>query len=110
MNNYSRREFMKTMLAASAATATLPWSIQRALATPANSISGSIEDVEHIVIFMQENRSFDHYFGHISGVRGYNDRFPLPLPGSKSVWEQPRLADANETILPYHLNTRRALK
>ncbi|MGC9205618.1 phosphocholine-specific phospholipase C [Acidithiobacillus sp.] len=105
MNNYSRREFMKTMLAASAATATLPWSIQRALATPANSISGSIEDVEHIVIFMQENRSFDHYFGHISGVRGYNDRFPLPLPGSKSVWEQPRLADANETILPYHLNT-----
>jgi len=68
---------MKTMLAASAVTASLPWSIQRALATPAHSASGSIEDVEHIVIFMQENRSVDHYFGHLSGVRGYNDRFHL---------------------------------
>jgi len=67
MNKYSRRDFMKTMLSASAVTASLPWSIQRALATPAHSASGSIEDVEHIVSFMQENRSFDHYFWHLSG-------------------------------------------
>ena len=89
-SRHSRRDFLKTLAVAGAVSATLPWSIQRALATPAHSPNGSIEDVEHIVIFMQENRSFDHYFGHLSGVRGYNDRFPLTLPGGKTVWEQPR--------------------
>ncbi|MFA7494724.1 MAG: phospholipase C, phosphocholine-specific [Acidithiobacillus sp.] len=102
---YSRRDFLKSLAIAGAVSATLPWSIQRALATPAYSANGSIEDVEHIVIFMQENRSFDHYFGHLSGVRGYNDRFPLIIPGGKTIWEQPRLGNANESILPYHLNT-----
>jgi phospholipase C len=24
---------------------------------------GTIEDIEHIVLFMQENRPFDHYYG-----------------------------------------------
>lgn len=104
-SRHSRRDFLKTLAVAGAVSATLPWSIQRALATPAHSPNGSIEDVEHIVIFMQENRSFDHYFGHLSGVRGYNDRFPLTLPGGKTVWEQPRLQNAREVILPYHLNT-----
>ncbi|MGE0049510.1 MAG: phosphocholine-specific phospholipase C [Acidithiobacillus sp.] len=101
----NRREFLKSLALMGAVSATLPLSIQRALATPAHAASGSIEDVEHIVIFMQENRSFDHYFGHLSGVRGYNDRFPLPIPSGKSIWEQPRLSDASEAILPYHLNT-----
>ncbi|WP_414040261.1 phosphocholine-specific phospholipase C [Acidithiobacillus sp. M4-SHS-6] len=104
-NGYSRRDFLKSLAMAGAVASTLPWSIQRALATPAYSASGSIEDVEHIVIFMQENRSFDHYFGHLSGVRGYNDRFPLPIPGDRNIWAQPRLADAGAVILPYHLNT-----
>ncbi|MBN2680845.1 phospholipase C, phosphocholine-specific [Acidithiobacillus montserratensis] len=104
-NGYSRRDFLKTLAVAGAVTATLPLSIQRALATPAYSASGSIEDVEHIVIFMQENRSFDHYFGHLSGVRGYNDRFPLSIPGGRNIWAQPRLSDPSAFILPYHLNT-----
>jgi len=51
----------------------LPASIQRALAIPANNVTGTIQDVEHVVILMQENRSFDHYFGMLQGVRGFND-------------------------------------
>jgi phospholipase C len=35
---------------------------------------GTLADIEHVVIFMQENRSFDHYFGTYSGVRGFGDK------------------------------------
>src|SRR5580692_3908593 len=41
--------------------------------------AASLGDVEHIVILMQENRSFDHYFGTLSGVAGFSD--PNSLPG-----------------------------
>ncbi len=54
---------------------------------------------------MQENRSFDHYFGHLRGVRGYNDRFPIPLPSGKPVWYQPSKADPGKPVLPFRLNT-----
>jgi phospholipase C len=39
----------------------------------AATASASLSDVKHIVILMQENRSFDHYFGTLSGVRGFAD-------------------------------------
>lgn len=51
--------------------------------------TGTIEDVEHIVIFMQENRPFDHYYGSLSGVRGFNDRAHPNLKTGKSVFHQP---------------------
>lgn len=35
--------------------------------------TGSLNDIEHFVLLMQENRSFDHYFGTMSGVRGFGD-------------------------------------
>jgi phospholipase C len=41
-----------------------------AVSAPKNA---SLSDVEHVVILMQENRSFDHYFGTMSAVRGYSD-------------------------------------
>jgi phospholipase C len=59
-------------------------------------------DVEHVVILMQENRAFDHYFGTLPGVRGFGDRITVPLPGGRSVWEQ-QLANGT-TVLPYHLD------
>ena len=37
---------------------------------------------------MQENRCFDHYFGTMRGVRGFGDRFPIPLASGKPVWFQ----------------------
>ena len=51
----------------------MPLDLSRALAIPAHNRTGTIADVEHIVILMQENRSFDHYFGTMRGVRGFAD-------------------------------------
>ena len=44
---------------------------QAAVAAPKH---GSLKDIEHVIIFMQENRSFDHYFGTLRGVRGFGDK------------------------------------
>jgi len=44
-----------------------------ARAAAAGPRSGSLKDIDHVVILMQENRSFDHYFGTLSGVRGFDD-------------------------------------
>src|SRR5262252_7531832 len=46
----------------------------------ARAATGTIQDVEHVVILMQENRSFDHYFGSMKAVRGFNDRNVLQFP------------------------------
>jgi phospholipase C len=63
-------------------------SIARALAIPANRTTRTLEDVEHIVVLMQENRSFDHYFGVMRGVRGFGDPHPATLPSGRPVWYQ----------------------
>lgn len=101
----SRRNFLQTASGAGFAAATLaafPPSIRRALAIPANNATGTIKDVEHVVILMQENRSFDHYFGTLKGVRGFGDRFTIPMPNDRQVWQQER---SNAALLtPYHLD------
>ena len=80
----TRRELLQLGVHA-AVLSSLPRSIQRALAAPASVQTGTIKDVRHIVILMQENRSFDHYFGALRGVRGFGDRFPIPLGSGKPV-------------------------
>ena len=46
--------------------------VDAATATDASS-SARLGDIEHVIVLMQENRSFDHYFGTMSGVRGFGD-------------------------------------
>src|ERR1700742_3245570 len=96
-----RRTFLK-LLATSAASAAFPSSITRALSIPANNRTGTIQDVEHVVFMMQENRSFDHYFGTLRGVRGFGDPRPITLPSGKDVWHQPDSTNPNGYVLPYH--------
>ncbi len=94
----NRRTFLQ-LLGAGAVSASLPASIARALEIPANNRTGTIEDVEHIVILMQENRSFDHYFGSLRGVRGFGDPRVARLPNGDPVWNQP---DGNGgSLLPF---------
>ncbi|HMF61804.1 MAG TPA: alkaline phosphatase family protein, partial [Vicinamibacterales bacterium] len=88
MNPNDRRNFLK-IIGSSAMAAALPLDLSRALAIPAHNRTGSIKDVEHIVILMQENRSFDHYFGTMRGVRGFADPRAVKLPSGQSVWRQP---------------------
>lgn len=117
----TRRDFLRNSAAlagAGSALALFPAAIRRALAIPANHRTGTIRDVEHIVIFMQENRSFDHYFGALAGVRGFGDRFPIPVPDSpdarhRSVWAQynDKPDDGQpRTVQPFHLDTREAFE
>lgn len=101
MESSKRRDFLRM---GTAATGAALWGglIDRALAIPANRRSGTIEDVEHIVVCMQENRSFDHYFGMLNGVRGFGDPRPLRLPGGRTVWAQPSAEHPDGYVLPYH--------
>jgi len=81
-------------------------SIQRAQAIPARRDSGTIEDVRHIVVLMQENRSFDHYLGHLSGVRGYADRHVVRGPEGLPIWWQQRKNPQEGWITPFRLSTQ----
>ncbi|MFF5448450.1 phosphocholine-specific phospholipase C [Streptomyces sp. NPDC012888] len=55
----------------------------------ARAATGGITDVRHVVVLMQENRSFDHYFGRLRGVRGFGDRAAGNLPGGWGMFHQP---------------------
>lgn len=102
MTDTTRRTLLRTAIAGASAGA-MPPSIARALATPAARRTGTIKDVRHIVILMQENRSFDHYFGTMRGVRGFGDRHPIPMSGERTVWQQ---SDGKRELPPFHLDTR----
>ena len=80
-----------------------------ALAAPAIAgaqLSGSrLNDIDHFIILMQENRSFDHYFGSLAGVRGFDDPHPLRLANGRSVFYQPDAVNPDGYVLPFRLDT-----
>jgi phospholipase C len=80
--------------------------LRSALAAPA---CGTLSDVEHVVIFIQENRSFDQYFGRYKGVRGFDDRSVRLHPGDDgtSVFRQasPPAVNGPNPLLPFHIDT-----
>ncbi|MCW2863533.1 MAG: putative phospholipase precursor, partial [Actinoallomurus sp.] len=112
MSDISRRGFLGAAAAvtgAGVAGAALP--AGDAQASPKPSVKrhrhGDIRDVEHVVILMQENRSFDHYFGSLKGVRGFGDRSTITLPGGLSVFQQPTTppgTPVKTTQYPWHLS------
>jgi phospholipase C len=79
----SRRQVLKAGAAATAgvATAGLPAALLDALAAPPSC--GSLSDIEHVVFLIQENRSFDHYFGTYPGVRGFGE-----YTTASAIWNQ----------------------
>jgi phospholipase C len=102
MTNLTRRGLLKGGLSATALAA-LPASIQNALAAPAAFKTGTIKDVKHVVMLMQENRSFDMYFGTKVGVRGFGDPHPHPTVSGDPVWFQKSDATASAvTTLPFN--------
>lgn len=92
-------------LAAAAATSLMPPNLRRVLAEPPPT-SGSLKDIKHVVLLMQENRSFDHYFGTMAGVRGFGDPKALKMSNGKSVLYQPDPMNPAGHLLPFHLDTR----
>ncbi|MEO8766294.1 MAG: phospholipase C, phosphocholine-specific, partial [Ginsengibacter sp.] len=102
----TRRDFLKktALLSGSIGLAnSLPASIRRAMAIDPAPGSTYL-DAEHIVILMQENRSFDHCFGTLQGVRGFNDPRAISLPGNKPVWLQAN--ERGETYAPFRLDIK----
>jgi phospholipase C len=82
----------------------LPESVQKAVAQ-ASPRPGSLSQIEHVIVFMQENRSFDTYFGALRGVRGFNDPTAVTLPTGRKVWYQPDPKNPDGYELPFHLDT-----
>lgn len=100
----NRREFIKKaalLSGAASIAAGLPSSIAKAMNI--NAAEGSTYlDAEHVVILMQENRSFDHVFGTLKGVRGFNDPRAIKLADKNPVWLQSNAK--GETYAPFHLD------
>ncbi|OIJ88344.1 phosphocholine-specific phospholipase C [Streptomyces colonosanans] len=97
-------------LGAAAVASFLPPSLQQALAAQAEAGAppkGGLAAVEHVVILMQENRSFDHYFGTLRGVRGFGDRNAIRLPSGNSVFEQPGVL---RTVMPFPVREAAAMQ
>jgi len=97
----SRSQF----LSGAAAAATAPY-VEWPRSALAQGPPSKLSDIEHIVILMQENRSFDHYFGTLAGVRGFDDAHALLLPDGRPVFYQPDTASSAGYVLPFHLDTK----
>ncbi|RZS40845.1 phospholipase C [Herbihabitans rhizosphaerae] len=97
----SRRSLLRAGAVVGGAAAThslLPPSLHRAMAAPVRP--GGLRAVEHVIVLMQENRSFDHYYGTLRGVRGFGDHDPLRQPNGRSVFHQP---NGIGEVLPFSL-------
>jgi phospholipase C len=78
----TRRSFIGGAAAVTGAAAVVSVAPASALAKTARpGLHGDIRDIKRVVILMQENRSFDHYFGSLRGVRGFGDRATITVPG-----------------------------
>ncbi|MGA2387876.1 MAG: alkaline phosphatase family protein [Candidatus Sulfotelmatobacter sp.] len=104
----TRRQLLRDVgrfAVAAAASSLMPPNVQRMLAQQPPAM-GSLHDIKHIVMLMQENRSFDHYFGTLAAVRGFDDRGALKLTSGRSVFYQPDEKNPEGYLLPFHLDTR----
>jgi phospholipase C len=104
----SRREFLAKVTALGGAALLASWAepvIEKAYAMGPGP--GSLDDIEHFVLFMQENRSFDHYFGRLSDVEGFGHDTQNPAPVFKQAgWNpQTQKVDPNGVTLPFRLDT-----
>lgn len=100
----SRREFLRNAMILSGgagAFSLMPATIARAAAIEPDADS-TFMDAEHVVILMQENRSFDHVYGTLSGVRGFDDPRAITLADGNPVWLQ--TDRAGRTHAPWHLD------
>src|ERR1700723_2630278 len=105
MRNFTRRELLK--LATASAVAELAslglhgCGVRSVISPPAVSGCSKLTDIEHVVILIQENRSFDHYFGSYRGLRGFSDKSP--------AFEQSDPANTGNPptgiLQPFHLDT-----
>jgi phospholipase C len=93
--------------AAIAGTAGMSGLLPKRLMAAADAAPASFDlsQIKHVVYVMQENRSFDHYFGTFPGVRGFDDPTALTLANGNSVFQQPDPANPLGYLEPFHMDT-----
>ncbi len=112
----SRREFLAKATAAGGTAMLADWAspiIEKAYAAPVSS--SSLHDIEHIVLFMQENHSFDNYFGTRYGVNGFGNTPNNPPEVFRQRGWAPSASgggptdfnDPSRFTLPFRLDTTR---
>lgn len=104
--NTDRREFLKKASLFTGGIGLwggLPEVIQKALAIHPEKGS-TFQDAEHVVFLMQENRSFDHAFGALQGVRGFNDLRIIRHPDGLPFWLQKD--KYGKIFKPFHLDIK----
>ena len=102
----NRRTFVAsaaTLAGAAGLAGVLPENLARAATVSAKPFD--LSQVKHLVFQMQENRSFDHYFGTFPGARGFNDPHAIRLPTGRSVFQQPDPANPDGYLEPWHMST-----
>src|SRR5712671_46024 len=105
MHNFTRRELLKlgagTAVAELASLGLHGCGGGSVTPLPVPGACSKLTDIEHVVILIQENRSFDHYFGSYRGVRGFSD--------PSMAFQQPDPANTTNSplraLLPFHLDT-----
>ncbi|GAC1316619.1 MAG: phospholipase C [Thermoleophilaceae bacterium] len=108
----TRKELLATGASAAAAASLMglfPEHVVRALAAAGPSC-GRLQDIEHVVILVQENRSFDNYFGTYPGVLGFSDPQALRQADGSSVFAQAGYPAPGfgGRLLPFRLDTQNA--
>jgi phospholipase C len=102
----SRRQLMASMGGMVLASYALPSALRKALDNAPPSVLSSatkvapVSEIKHVVVLMQENRSFDHYFGAMPGVRGFADPSV-----SRDVFYQKDASNPKGYLLPFHADT-----
>src|ERR1700754_4372740 len=106
MREHTRREFIKfsALAAGAAGLGDVLSETIRPVAAIEPAAGSTCLDAEHVVILMQENRSFDHAFGTLRGVRGFNDPRAINLPNNNLVWLQSN--NEGQTYAPFHLDIK----
>lgn len=102
----SRRDFLKkasVFAGLSTAAHVIPSSLLKAMAIEP-AAGSTYKDAEHIVFLMQENRSFDHAFGTLKGVRGFNDPRAMTQANGNPIWFQSH--KNGQTFTPFRLDIK----
>lgn len=102
----TRRNFLKKAAALAGGLSlsqAIPPAIARAIAIDPD-IGSTYYDAEHVVLLMQENRSFDHAFGSLQGVRGFDDPRAIRQPNGRKVWLQS--SESGKTFAPFRLDIK----
>src|ERR1700728_1048604 len=103
----SRRQLLASAGGMALASFALPPSLRKVLGDAKPALTGAntpglpVSEIKHVVVLMQENRSFDHYFGTMPGVRGFADPSAITLPDGHPLFRQPFPGHAPDYLAPF---------